>query len=299
MRARTPGSLLVAAVVCAGCAGDDVDERRNVVYDDRFAATRLDVYRPADVAAEPAAASRPAVLYIHGGSWNSGSKDHHADHARRLAASGYVAFSIDYRLVPDGAYPHMFQDVACALAFVRDRAADYGVDPDRIAVAGYSAGAHLASLLAVNADEPDFLPDCAVARGAAPAPPAAVIAGAGPHDLHWRVDAVERLLGGTIEDVPERYERASPVRHVDGDEPPYLFIHGTDDWVVPLEQSRVMRDALRASGVDARLLELAGVGHLVAVGTGSARQELGIIALDPPEAWLATMDFLADTVGAP
>lgn len=294
MVTRSLGFATVLAA--AGCAGGGVEEIRGVSYDDRFAADVLDVYLPAD-----GATGRPAVMFVHGGGWQIGSRDHHEDHAQRLAASGYVAISIDYRLTPDGEYPNAMRDTSCALAFVRNHADEYGLDPARVAVMGYSAGGHLVSLLGVATDEPDFVPDCAaVPAGATVAPPAAVISGAGPTDLRGKDhELVHALIGGSEAEYPERFERASPITHVDGAAPPYLFIHGTSDWFVSIDESRRMRDALVDAGADARLLELAGVGHLTGVGGDAGRQELGIISIDEPEAWIALVDFLHDTIGAP
>jgi acetyl esterase/lipase len=293
MTSRSLG--FATAVLLAGCAGGGVEEIRGVAYDDRFAADVMDAYLPED-----GQVGRPAVMFIHGGGWKSGTRDHHTDHARRLAESGYVAISIDYRLTPDGAYPRAMQDSSCALAFVRGQADAWGLDPARVAVMGYSAGGHLVALQGGAIDEPDFAPDCAAAGGAPVAPPAAVISGAGPTDLRGKDHEVVRaLIGGSEDEYPERYERASPIVHVDGDAPPYLFIHGTSDWFVDIDESRRMRDALVAAGADARLLELAGVGHLTGIGGDAGRQELGIISVDEPEAWIALMDFLADTIGGP
>lgn len=284
--------VLATALAAVGC-GRDVATLAGVSYDDRFGADVMDVYLPVD-----GATARPAVMFIHGGGWRSGSRDHHTDHARRLAEAGYVTATVDYRLVPAAAYPAQQQDAQCALAFLRAHASAWGLDPARVAVVGYSAGGHLVSLLGVASDEPDFQPDCAA--GPTP-PPEAVISGAGPQDIRiWTdIDSVRDMVGGSIDAVPERWDRLSPITHVRADAPPFLFIHGGSDWIVPVAQSRDMRDALVAAGVDARLLELAGDGHLTGVGGASGREDLGVISIDPPEAWLALTDFLADTVGTP
>ncbi len=294
MSLRVAACAVVVVAAAIGCAGGDVTVQHDVAYDTRYSADILDLYLPADGGTE-----RPAVIIVHGGSWKMGGRSDHQDHARRLAASGYVVINADYRLVPEGAYPAMMQDVACVFALTRARATEWGIDPDRIAVMGYSAGAHLASLLAIASDEPDFAPTC---QGISPdnvRRPAAVISGSGPQDLrHWDgIDAVVGLLGKKSDHV-DRYSIASPITHVSPDAPPFLFLHGRDDLIVPIAQSRDMQAALAADGVEARLLEVAGGGHLVGNGTGS-RQELGVLSIDTPEAWLALLDFLADTVGRP
>jgi pectinesterase len=206
-------TLLGGLIACFGLVGptacSDIVEIPDVVYDDRFGdSTTMDVYLPDDGELD-----RPAVLLIHGGGWSKFSKDVYVKQGQRLAGAGYVAVSINYRLTPAGVYPAAIQDCACALSTLRARAAEWGVDPNRIAVMGYSAGGHLASVLGVSIDEPDFAPDCAAGPTYAPA---AVISGAGPQDLRamaW-ADAVQALIGGSLEEYPLRYERASPLAQV-------------------------------------------------------------------------------------
>lgn len=284
----------VAFVVLVGCTSADITVEHDIAYDPRYASNVLDVYLPDNTATD-----RPAVVMVHGGAWKMGSRDDHEQHSQRLAASGYVVVNADYRLVPDGSYPAMMQDVACVFATTRARASEWGIDPDRIAVMGYSAGAHLVSLLAVAHDEPDFAPSCAGVSPTDVRAPAAVISGAGPQDLRdWGgVRAVIDLLG-PLEDNRDRYTIASPITHVSAASPPFLFLHGNSDLIVPIEQSRDMKAALQASGVEARLLDIGNGGHVVGIGTGS-RQELPVLAFDTAESWLALMDFLADTIGAP
>jgi acetyl esterase/lipase len=288
----TPARLFLAcfgALALAACA--DIVEIHDVAYDDRFGdATTLDVYLPDDDEA-----GRPAVLLIHGGGWSKFSKDVYVKQGQRLAGAGYVAVSINYRLTPAGVYPGAMQDSLCALSTLRARADEWGLDPQRVAVMGYSAGGHLASVLGVSADEPDFQPDCAAGPTFAPA---AVISGAGPQDLRAMAsaDAVQALIGGTLEEFPQRYERASPLARVRSDAPPFLLIHGTQDLFVDVQQSIDMRDALRSVGAEARLMTLAGGGHLLNGGADPGQVD-GLTSADTPEAWAAIIDFLDRSIG--
>jgi acetyl esterase/lipase len=279
-------TLLVG--ILAGC-GAPV-EIHDVAYDDRFGdATTMDVYLP-----DEDGTARPAVLFIHGGGWRAGSKEAHTEAAARLARSGYVAATINYRLTPEGAFPRAVQDCLCALSFLRAHAGEWGIDPDRVAVAGYSAGGHLAGLLGVAADDPRLAPDCA---SGPTGPPAAAIPGAGPMDLlDFQNDVVVDFLGVSAEADPERWALASPLDHVGPDEPPFLFIHGSGDWFVDIDQARRMDEALRAAGNDSRVLELDGGGHLLNPGdqVGDLRVEM---SMESPEAWLAIMDFLERKLG--
>lgn len=284
--------LIALVMLMTGCTG--VEALLDVSYDERYgSSTTMDVYLP-----DMTGVGRPAVMMIHGGGWKLFSKDAYTKQAERLAGAGFVAATINYRLVPEGRYPLLIQDCVCALAFLRSRADEWGIDPDRVAVLGYSAGGHLASLLGVGIETDDFQPDCAAGTTDAPN---AVISGAGPQDLraHKLGDgkAVQEFMGGTMEEVPERYDLASPINHVAPQAPPYLLIHGSADVFVDLEQSEHMRDALLAAGNDARLLTVPAGGHLLNAD-GRGDQHLSTSA-DTPQAWTATIDFLDRTLGAP
>lgn len=290
MRARALLAVALAPLL-AGCPA--VDESSNVSYDDRFDATKMDVFLPHDGRTQ-----RPAVLFIHGGGWLLGTKDEFLVMARRLAGSGYVTATINYRLVPDGVFPRAIQDAKCALAFFRGHAAQYGLDPARVAAFGYSSGGHLAAMLGVSAGKAEIEADCA---SGATGPANAVIGGSGLYDLHdmTTLGLVSGFLGGSEAEVPRAYDLASPIEYVRFGLPPFLLTHGGADWVVPESQSFRMRDALRTAGGEARFLELTDSGHVLAASPDSAGLELGADADDRPEVWSAVFDFLSGTIGSP
>jgi acetyl esterase/lipase len=293
--AMSAAASAAAGAASTGCVQPEV--LHDVSYDDRFgAATTMDVYLPPDDAV-----GRPAVLAVHGGGWRLGDKKLEEPLCRRLARSGFVCVSINYRLVPDGAYPAAIQDTKCALIFLRAHADDYGLDAERVAVTGYSAGGHLASLVAVSEGVTELEPDCEVAlTSGEPARVAASIPGAGVHEmrpLSWSAP-VRDFLGGSPDDVPERYDLASPIWHVAPGLPPMLLIHGSSDLFVPVQQAEDMYDAMRAAGNDVRFLKMTGASHLWQPG-----DDAGFWALDQAahntDAWAATIDFLYETLGPP
>ncbi len=282
-------ALVLAATGCA-----EVKEITDLPYDDRYGfRTEMDVYLPPEYRAD-----RPAILMIHGGGWRSLSKIVYVDQARRLAEAGYVVAAINYRLVPEGGYPDAVHDCVCALAFFRSQSVELGFDPERVAVIGYSAGGHLASLLGLAVKQPEHQPDCDAGTTFAPR---AIVSGAGPQDMRTlpEVYVVTDFMGGTRDEVPELYDLASPIHYVAPGAPPFLFIHGTHDLLVDFSQSERMRDALAAVGTEARLLAIPGGGHLVNASADFGDAHTVITAADTPEAWAATLDFLDDTLGAP
>jgi len=280
-------ATLVALPLSQGCAST-LEEHRNVSYDDRYGeSTTMDVFVP------EGSGAHPAVMFIHGGGWSIGSKDEYTQAAIRLAHSGYVTATINYRLAPEGQYPRAVQDCVCALSYLRAHAADYKLDPERVAVMGYSAGGHLASLIGVGTDDPLHAPDCA---SGPTKPPRAVISGAGPQDLRGKDNGVlKKFFGGGPDEVPDRYAHGSPITHVTAGKPPFLFVNGTSDWFVDHREATKMKDALTAAGNDAQLLEVSGGGHLLNAGTNGTL--VGEESDLTPEGWIAVMSFLDRTVG--
>ncbi len=236
-------------------------------------------------------------MLVHGGAWKYNHKEMYRSVGRRLARAGYVAASVEYRLVPEGVFPKAAQDVGCALAYLQNHADELGLDPTRLVAMGYSAGGHLVSLVATANDDPGIAPDCVEGT---PDKPTGVVSGAGPQDMAALADfrPVVDFMGGTLAEEPEAYALASPVTHVGPDDPPFLFVHGSHDALVPHGQSTRMRDLLRAEGVEADLLYLRGSGHVLNAADDSSELAVSLLT-DSPEAWIAISDFLERTVGRP
>ena len=249
----------VAAVVLAGCMARRADPGATLFLGDQVYAQRADVGLAADVYRPSGAGPFPAVLLIHGGSWQRGDRHRMTEIGERLARHGYVAVSIDYRLAPEHQFPAQLHDCQAAVRWMRREAARLAIDPERIGAFGYSAGAHLAAMLATTsrADGLDELYDDA------PSPRVqAAVLGAAPIDLSRFPEnrAMRRLLGSTAAERPDLYARASPVNFVSPDDPPMFLYHGSSDWLVDVSQSRLMLEALDRVRVPAAYFETSG-GH--------------------------------------
>ncbi len=218
---------------------------------------KLDLYVPV-ISGPP----MPLIVWIHGGGWMGGSKDHCPVLA--WTGKGYVVSSIDYRLSQDAKFPAQIEDCKAAIRWLRVHSGEYGFDPTRVVAWGDSAGGHLASLLGTAGDDCEWgqtLPDVSSRVQA-------VI------DWYGRADLTKvstdlsladspsaRLLGGCGKDVAALAKRASPILHASKDDPPFLIMHGSGDSLVPLGQSLAFSRALMEAGVDSHLVVLEGVGH--------------------------------------
>lgn len=206
---------------------------------------KLDIYLPADVSRP-----RPTVLCIHGGAWVVGSKEDWASLCRRLALSGYVAASMDYRKLPEWPYPAGLADARDAVRYLKDNAPVLGVNPNRIAVLGSSAGGQLAGLVAY-APEMEGVDD-AGASATTPEVQGAILLYGATDLVDWsrlHVEFMSLYLGASFQDNPSLYIEASPSAHVDAHDPPTLLVHGTMDAVVPISQSLNLWQSLRDAGV--------------------------------------------------
>lgn len=211
--------------------------------------TTLDVWRRSDL---PRDGKAPVLVQIHGGAWMLGDKEGQAyPLMQHLAERGWVCVSVTYRLSPRATWPEHICDVKAALAWVKDHIADYGGDPDWVALSGGSAGGHLCSLAALTQNEPEFQPgfEDADTSVRAAVPFYGVYDwtnrdGTGRDDLEELL--VERVVKQPRADAAAIYDKASPMTHLSEDAVPFLFLHGTNDTLVPVGQARSMVDKLRA-----------------------------------------------------
>lgn len=216
--------------------------------------------------------SRPAVVLIHGGAWSSGSKSLVYVHAQQLAHAGIVAIAIDYRHAPKDIFPAQVDDVRSALIWVKDHATEFSIDLDRVGLFGYSAGGHLACLLATLADEP-LAEQLTTSTWSADDPRwaqlpklKAVVAGGPPSDFRSIAPEDRTLaffLGGTPSQCPERYAAASPAAHVSSGDVAICFVHGENDAIVLASDSRALFEAQQQQGVSSRYLLIAKQGHML------------------------------------
>jgi acetyl esterase/lipase len=196
----------------------------------------------------PRQSGRPAVIVLHGGSWNGGKKSEYPRWNYWLAAQGYVVFDVEYRLSPQPNWQSAIGDVKCALGVVRRDGAKWGIDPGRIALLGRSAGAQLALLVAFTPGNAQVRPSCDIEDGAV----SAAISLYGPTDLIYgythganpRVisgpGTLRAYLGGTPETAPAAFALASPIEHIGSGTPPALLMHGgRDQFVLPAQMQRL------------------------------------------------------------
>lgn len=224
---------------------------------------RLDVFRP-----RTPGRLRPAIVQVHGGAWMSGNKwAQGVPLLGQLASLGWVGFNVDYRLSPRAAFPAHLVDVKRAIAWVREHAEEYGVDPSFVVVTGGSAGAHLAALVGLTAGEPEYQPGFEQADTSV----AAVAAFYGIYDLTERRRplgrvarwALERMvIKASYDEDPEAFVRASPIERVRPDAPPFYVVHGGADAIIPVEGARAFVERLReVSRAPVFYLEVPGGGH--------------------------------------
>jgi acetyl esterase/lipase len=232
---------------------------------------------------DPPKVPRPAVLFIHGGSWSarshkeswSGDPDPRTFEWLFLASHGYFVASIEYRLSGEAKWPAQIEDCKLGVRWMRANASKYNVDPGRIACWGGSAGAHLAACLGTM-DQPEY--EGHGGHEGVSSRVQAVIDYCGPVDFTSGTFAngsttipeenkakvvamLNALFGATFAEKPELWMAASPITHVRPGHPPFLIVHGERDEVVSLAQATTFAATLRRAGVPVELQIVKGLGH--------------------------------------
>lgn len=248
--APAPDAAPVAAAPAIPGIGDAVRVYDDIPYrsgdSDAF---RLDLALPPD----DGAALRPAIVIVHGGGWRAGSKQDAVYRGLLLdyANQGYVTVSVEYRLVGEAPFPAAIADVKCSVRWLRAHADALRVDRERIGTYGHSAGAHLALMLGVSADNPDLDGDgCDWMDHSSEV--ATVAAGATPTDPGERL----RDQWGR----PEWW----PAGYISGDAPPILLLQGTADPIVRVELVDDYVEKMRAAGAEVEYVRVEGGTHGVA-----------------------------------
>ena len=230
-------------------------------YGDRT--LEMDIYRPKGAWGE-----LPAVVCIHGGGWAKGHRTSHEKVAQALAARGYVAATISYRLSGEAAFPAAIQDCKAAVRFLRANAKKYGIDSANIGAIGLSAGGHLTALLATSGAAKELEGEGGNAEFSS-AIQAAVPMGAQTDLQSQRTREISRMkdrgqiwrqfLGGAQEDKPAMYRLASPLHHLDKNDPPCWFISGeTDD---PSTHADEFRRRMEELGIPSDLTVIKDAPH--------------------------------------
>ncbi|MCF6379405.1 alpha/beta hydrolase [Nocardioides KLBMP 9356] len=263
---------------------------RDVAYSDAGRRGHLDIYLPA---AEDAIEDAPVLLQVHGGAWVLGDKEHQGRPLmNQMAAKGWVCVAINYRLSPRDPWPAHIVDVKRAIAWIKDNIADYGGDPDYLAITGGSAGGHLTALAALTPGDPDFQPgfEDADTSVQAAVPFYGIYDFAGSTGLTNAIGMRDYFLGPRVmqttwDDAPEVYEAASPILRITPDAPDFFVIHGEVDTLVAVEQARLFVAALRRTSQRSVVFaELPGTHHAFDV-FHSIRSGAAVHAVDRYLTW--------------
>ena len=274
-----------------------------------FRPLRLDLYKPAR------SATRPLVVYVHGGGWQSGHTRHAGAFANwpdvlaSLASRGYVVASIEYRLSDEATFPAAIQDVKSAIRWLRSRSIEFGIDPQRALIWGGSAGGQLAALAATTCGldrlAPMLVPDTAHLSAPLAAQTDCVqglvtwyavfdfsTTPLSVNQAQGAASPVNKYLGCNPSTCRDLVALASPTSHVSSATPPTLLVHGELDKVVPVVQSREFYAALQAKKIPAELMVIPGVDHSFIGANADVTRRASLAALSK------TFEFIDATVGS-
>ena len=243
---------------------NQLNTRRDVTYAHYGDRTlEMDIYRP-----KGEWGALPAVVCIHGGGWAKGDRTSHAKIAQALAARGYVAATISYRLSGEAPFPAQIYDCKAAVRFLRANSKTYGINPDQIGAIGLSAGGHLTALLATSGGVKELEGNGGHAQFSSTIQ-AAVPMGAQTDLLSDRtreISAIEargkiwrQFLGGALADQPDTYRLASPLHHLDKADPPIWLITGQND--DPSTHATAFRQRMQQLGLQSNLTIIPDAPH--------------------------------------
>jgi len=245
-------SLLLGACTSTGLAllnanariGANHNISSDIAYGEK-AWQKLDLHIPPDNNK-----NRPTLIFFYGGSWDSGKKEQYFFAANAFAKLGYLVVVPDYVKYPNGKFPDFIKDGALALAWVKKNIGQYGGDSSTIFVVGHSAGAHLGALMLADRtylDEVDLHPNDVRAFAGL----------AGPYNFTPKSPKLVQVFGPA-----ENYSKMKVMNHIDGDEPPMLFAHGSKDKTVGVANKDTTIAAIKRVGGKYQDIDYPNVSHV-------------------------------------
>jgi acetyl esterase/lipase len=220
------------------------------------------------------------VINIHGGGFKFGDKGMLSEiTGKALLKAGYAVASIDYRVSGEAQFPAAVQDAKAVVRFLRANAAKYNLNPDKMAVFGQSAGGNIAAMVGVTGDINDY-DDASLGNAGVSSKVQAVIDQYGPTDF-LQMDAQAKAqgcsandqthndassfesayIGAAVQTVPDQVKKSNPITYISKNTPAFLIQKGDQDCTVPVENTKMLADALSAANLDVTYTSLAGAGH--------------------------------------
>lgn len=226
----------------------DIEAIKNIEYKNiNGKSLQLDIYKSKSLVQKA-----PLLVFIHGGGWKSGDRADYLVYLIAFARKGYVTATVSYRLLDIAPYPASAEDITDVVQWLFKNGDNYGYDPDRIALIGGSAGAHLAMLAGYGWKKDRVVTDSS-AVPAARHKIKAVVDIYGPTDLTTEFSrsnsTVTNFLAKTYDQAPELFLEASPIHYLNKNNPPTMILHGTSDQIVPISQSDQLKAGLDSLGV--------------------------------------------------
>ena len=263
-------ALVLSFSLATAHSQEGIKTVRNIAYVDKGHERQvLDLYYvPEKESRKP---GRPLIIWIHGGAWRAGSKDRCP--ARFLLEHGFAVASINYRLSQHAVFPAQIQDCKAAITWLRSHAKDYNIDQNKFGVWGSSAGGHLSALVGTSANVKSLEPKGvrenqtrvqAVCDWFGPTDILKMNEQAGDkgvldHDAPHSPES--RLIGKPIQENKKLASKVNPITYLSKDDPPFLIMHGDRDYLVPIQQSQLLHDAMKKMDLSSKLVVIKGKGH--------------------------------------